>query len=187
MLHLVKAVLESQVVYWMALTSVPTSILSKIRQLIFYFLWIGGHKNHGINLCNWIQIAKPKRLEGWGLKNPFLFNRVLTTNSPWRVLMEDGIWHRLIIDKYLPYTSMDTWLRFAKVIQPVASHLWKILVKSLPLITHWLIWKPGGGDAILIGLDKILGFGSNSFLSQELLLVLRNHNIHYLYQAKMQS
>jgi hypothetical protein len=60
-------------------------------------------------------------------------------------------------------------------------------MKSLPLITHWLSWKPSRGAMILIGLDMILGMGSISFLSHELLLVLRNQNILYLYQAKMQS
>jgi hypothetical protein len=162
---LVKVVLESQAVFWMTLAAVPTSVLSKIRQMIYDFLWMGGRKDHGIHLCNWFQIAKPKSLGGWGLKNPFLFNRALATNSLWRVLMEDGIWHRVIKDKYLPYTSVATWLRSALVTQPLASQFWKRLMKSLPLITHWLSWKPGGGDAILIGLDKILGIGTNSFLS----------------------
>jgi hypothetical protein len=148
---------------------------------------LGGRKDHGIHLCSWVQIAKPKSLGGWGLKNPFLFNQGLAANSLWRVLMEDEIWHRVIKDKYLPYTSVATWLRSALVTQPLASQLWKSLMKSLPLITHWLIWKPGRGNSVLIGLDKILGIGNTSFLSRELLLVLKNLNIHYLYQAKAQS
>jgi hypothetical protein len=101
--------------------------------------------------------------------------------------MEDGIWHCVIKDKYLPYTSVTTWLISAQVIQPVASHFWKSLMKSLPLITHWLRWIPGGGAMILIGLYMILGMGKLSFLSHDLLLVLRTHNILYLYQAKLQS
>ena len=76
-----KAVLESQAVFWMALVVVPTSVLSKIRQMVYDFLWMGGHKDHGIHLCNWFQIAKLKSLGGWGLKNPFIFNQVLATNS----------------------------------------------------------------------------------------------------------
>jgi hypothetical protein len=108
------------------------------------FFGRGGRKYHGLHLCNWSQLAKPKRLGGWGLKNPFLFNRALAANSLWRVLMEDGIWHCVIKDKYLPYTSVATWLRSTQVFQPVASHFWKSLMKSLPLITHWLSWKPGG-------------------------------------------
>jgi hypothetical protein len=61
------------------------------------------------------------------------------------------------------------------------------MMKSLPLITHWLSWKPGNGCSVLIGLDKILGIGNASILSQEILLVLKNQNIRYLYQAKAQS
>jgi hypothetical protein len=79
--------------------------------------------------------------------------------------MEDETWHHVIKDKYLPYTSVTTWLRSALVNQPLASQFWKRLMKSLPLITHCLRWNPGGGDAILIGLDKIPGIGTNSFLS----------------------
>jgi hypothetical protein len=35
-------------------------------------------------------------------------------------------------------------------------------MKLLPLITHWLSWKPGNGYSILIGLDKILGIGNTT-------------------------
>jgi hypothetical protein len=38
---LIKSVLESQSVYWMALAAVPNSVLNKIHQMIFDFLWSG--------------------------------------------------------------------------------------------------------------------------------------------------
>jgi hypothetical protein len=41
---LAKTVLETQSVYWMALAAVPTSVLSRIRKLIFEFLWWGVEK-----------------------------------------------------------------------------------------------------------------------------------------------
>jgi hypothetical protein len=40
---------------------------------------------------------------------------------------------------------------------------------------------------VLIGLDKILGIGNASILSQDILMVLKNQNIFYLYQVKAQS
>jgi hypothetical protein len=101
--------------------------------------------------------------------------------------MGDGIWHRVIKDKYLPYTYVATWLRSTQISQPLASHFWKNLMKSLPLITHWLSWQPGNGCSVLIGLEKILGMGNTSLLSSELLLALKNHHIRYLYQAKAQT
>jgi hypothetical protein len=101
--------------------------------------------------------------------------------------MKDGIWHQVIKDKYLPYSSVATWLRTTSPLQPAASQIWKNLMKSLPLITHWISWKPGNGYSILIGLDKILGIGNSSLLSSELLLALKEKNIRYLYQAIAQS
>jgi hypothetical protein len=101
--------------------------------------------------------------------------------------MEDEIWDWVIKENYLPYVSVATWLRSAQVIQPLASHFWKNLMNSLPLIIHWLSWKPENGYSILIGLDKILGIGNTTILSQELLLALKIQNIHYLYQTKAQS
>jgi hypothetical protein len=125
-----------------------------------------------------------KSFGGWGLRNIFHFNRALAANSLWRVLTKQGIWHKVIKDKYLPYTSITTWLRSTSTTQPMASQTWKNLTKSLPLITHWLSWFPGNGQSILIGQDKILGSGTLSLLSSDLLLVLKDRNIRYLYQAR---
>jgi hypothetical protein len=61
----------------MALVAVPVSVLSRIRKLIFDFLWSGGGKVHGLHLCNWEILAKPKHLGGWGLRNLFIFQPCL--------------------------------------------------------------------------------------------------------------
>jgi hypothetical protein len=76
--------------------------------------------------------------------------------------MKDGIWHRVIKDKYLPHCSVATWLRSASHRTTVASQIWKNLLKSLHIITHWLSWKPGTGHSVLIGKDLILGLGNSS-------------------------
>jgi hypothetical protein len=66
----------------------------------------------------------------------------------------------------------------------VASQTWKNLLKSLPIITHWLSWSPGSGQVILIGKDLILGLGSSSLLSPELLCSLNQRKLSFLYQAR---
>jgi len=105
----------------MALTTVPVSLVSKICKLIFYFLWAGGGKTQRIHLRSWETLEKPKHLGGWGFQNLFLFNHALETNSLWRALFKEGIWKKLIKDKYLPYYSVETWLRLASPPQPGAS------------------------------------------------------------------
>jgi hypothetical protein len=104
---LIKSVLESQAVYWMALAAIPGTILKRIRQLIFSFLWTSGSANKHLHLCHWESIAKPKSVGGWGLRNIFLFNQALASKSLWRVLSQDGIWHRVITGKYITHLTIS--------------------------------------------------------------------------------
>jgi hypothetical protein len=78
---LIKAVLESLLIYWMALAHIPVSILRTLRQLIFSFLWSGSNKFSGYHLCRWEAISKPKMMGGWGLKNLPFFYRALSANT----------------------------------------------------------------------------------------------------------
>jgi hypothetical protein len=99
--------------YWMALAAIPTSILHKIRSLMFNFLWSGVEGRKHIHLCSWEHLAKPKQLGGWGIQNIHLFNKALAANSLWRVLTKDGVWSKVIKDKYIPHCSTITWFRSA--------------------------------------------------------------------------
>jgi len=78
---------------------------------MFSFLWSGDFGKKHLHLCSWEVIAKPKHLGGWGIRNIFHFNRALAANSLWRVLVKDGVWNKVIKDKYLPHCSVATWFR----------------------------------------------------------------------------
>jgi hypothetical protein len=167
----------------MNMAAILTSILNKICQLIFYFLWSGCTEKNQFHLCRWDVVEKPKNFGGWGLRNLFLFNRYLAANTLWRVMTKACIWHTIIKYKYLPYVSVTTWFRTASTKMFVASQTWKNLLKSLPIITHWLSWSPRSGQAILIGKDLILGLGSSSLLYPNLLSSLNQRKLSFLYQA----
>jgi hypothetical protein len=98
--------------------------------------------------------------------------------------MCDGIWHRVIKDKYLPHTIVLNWFRSPTFHQKATSRIWYGLLKSVHLITHWLSWTPGSGQLIALGRDMILGMGDKSFLSSNLLSELRQRNITSLSQAR---
>jgi hypothetical protein len=181
---LIKSVLESQTVYWMALAAIPGTVLKRIRQLIFSFLWMGGSENKHLHLCRWDSIAKPKSVGGWGLRNIFLFNKALASNSLWRVLSQDGIWHRVIIGKYITHLTILSWLRHTTTSPTNASPIWRSLLKFIHIIQHWLCWKPGSSHTIHIGQDAILGLGTSAFLSPGLLNKLHEKHVFYLFQAK---
>ena len=135
---LIKAVLESQPVYWLALAHIPGSVLNWICMMTFSFLWSWEKFSTFYHMCNWETLAKPKIFGGWGIRNIYLFNKSMVENNLWQVLMKDGIWHRVIKDKYIPYSSVFTWLRSTTQRTPNASRDWRNPVKSINVIAHWL-------------------------------------------------
>ena len=73
-LVLIKSVLSSLSVYWMALVLVPRSILDKLRSMIFSFLWGSSAKNKKFHLVDWHTLAYPTSLGGWGIKQLLWFS-----------------------------------------------------------------------------------------------------------------
>jgi hypothetical protein len=122
----------------MVLAAIPVTVLKMIRRLIFTFLWTGGNEKKHLHLCRWDSIAKPKMVGGWGLRNIFLFNKYLASNSLWCVLSQDGIWHRVIIGKYISHIFVLSWLRQTFNSPTNASLIWRSLLKYVHIIQHWL-------------------------------------------------
>jgi hypothetical protein len=124
-------------------------------------------------MCNWEQISLPKSFGGWGIHNIFDFSNSLAVNTLWRVLMGEGIWHRVVIKKYLHWATVINWLRSQYFKQTGMSRIWSGLLKVIYLILHGLSWIPRTGQLITLGKDQILGMGDSSFLSCNLLTVLK--------------
>jgi hypothetical protein len=180
---LIKSILESLPIYWLAITHLPLSVLTKIRQLSFSFLWASQKKSFRYHLCRWELVSKPKLFGGWGLRNLNIFYQALATNTFWRVLtkprhMEQG-------DKRQIFTlcSGHSWLRSTSTRTLFGSQTWKNLTNTFSLVLHWLAWNPGIGHSIVIGRDVILGMGKDSLLSDELIEKLNSKSIFLLYQA----
>jgi ribonuclease HI len=184
---LVKSILESLPVFWMSLEKIPKKIVTILRRLIYNFLWNCSPGHSRFHLCNWEALSKPRRFGGWGLMDLSSFNTALLANSLWRAVTVDSIWHRVIVDKYLGAMPLVHWIRKPFFQQRNVSHFWKGMVTSLPVILHWLVWKPGAGTEIRIGVDNILGLGERSLLSDELRTQLQFLNITLLSQVNLRS
>jgi hypothetical protein len=48
---------------------------------------------------------------------------------------------------------------------------------------HWLAWKLGLGESIIVGKDELLGLGKDSILFVDLISCLNSKNVYFLYQA----
>jgi hypothetical protein len=68
------------------------------------------------------------------------------------------------MEKYLQNSMLINWLRMPTHCFNSASRTWTSLTRTIPIITHWLSWRPGSGHLISIGRDQILGIGNIPFL-----------------------
>jgi hypothetical protein len=73
--------------------------------------------------------------------------------------MKEGLWNRVIKDKYMPFVSTAIWIRTMDITKEKGSKVWKYLLNSLHLLLHWLASSPWTRHSILIGNDYILGIG----------------------------
>jgi hypothetical protein len=180
---LVKVVLESIYVYWLSLAKIPISVLNSIRRRMFSFLWTGKKEKEGMHLINWKNLAKPKKDGGWGIKNIFIFGKALAAKSMWRCLMMPGLWHEVIMKKYLKNKTVEEWFRKGRKKWNGTSNIWRALTSSLNIISDWLVWKPGSGRDIKIGADPMVGSHTFYKLSGNLILSLKEQGIECLAHA----
>jgi len=83
--------------------------------------------------------------------------------------MKEGLWHPVIINKYLRSFSVAGWLRKVTVPMTRGSQVWKYLLKLVHIMFHWIAWYLGSRDSILVGRDYILDMGVKSILPDDLI------------------
>jgi hypothetical protein len=101
--------------------------------------------------------------------------------------MEDGLWHRVLKEKYFPFVSIHRWLHTVDIHKVRGSQIWTYLLKSIHLLLHWIVWSPKDGKSIVIGKDRILGLGDAALLSEELLAAINRKGIFFLYQVQKEA
>jgi len=144
---------------------------------MYNFMWKRDSVSHHLHLCNWEKISIPKSMGGWGILNIFDFSKALATITLWRVLMGKGIWHKIIMDKYLVNMNVTSWLRSSSFIQNGASKIWSGLLKVTYLILHGISWSPGLGDLVALGKDRILGIRDSSSFIHSIIRYIKRKKI----------
>ena len=142
-LVLVKSILESMHVYWMALAGIPITILNNIKKVMINFLWSGMGEKIRFPLAHWEQIFLLKSFGGWGLNNIMWFNQALKLKIFWRGIFDEGLWGKILHDKYLGKFSMVQWIRKGCPILLRASNIWTEFSKVFHWFGRWLAWDVG--------------------------------------------
>ena len=102
----------------------------------------------------------------------------------WFVLQNDGLWHRVITNKYLKMGSVEAWLRDKKFLSRGVSAIWKWFLLSLPWLGRHLAWQVGNGKNVLLGIDLIVGVSNSLSIPQGLRDYLADLDIVTLAQAR---
>ena len=85
------------------------------------------------------------------------FSIALRLKNFWLVLQNDGIWHDVVVNKYLKKLTIENWLRGKHFNYHGASVFWKGFLLTLPWLGKIIAWKVGCGNSVLIGTDPIIG------------------------------
>ena len=75
----------------MALAWIPKSIFIKSKRICSYFLWTGKKDQKVLPWVKWDQIARPKALGGWGIKNTAFFAKALAAKLGWSLIKTQSL------------------------------------------------------------------------------------------------
>ena len=126
----------------------------------------------------------PKKYGGWGIKNLHRFNLALRLNFFWVALQHDGLWHQVLIHKYLKHVSMVDWLRGKNSSPHGGSVIWRVFLQTLPCLGRGLAWQVGNNNSISLGIYPIVGATKSLSLPMGLLDYLADLDIKTLASAR---
>jgi hypothetical protein len=107
----------------------------------------------------------------------------LAAKCMWRSLFGNGLWHEVIIKKYLKILSMNDFLRKWNSNVKGMSNFWKALYDYFSIVIDWLDWNPGTRKDIRIGLDPLIGSHYYYKFSENLFSLLHSKGIFTLDQV----
>lgn len=126
-LMLIKAVLNSLLLYYMSIFKIPKCVVKKIIQMQRKFFWRGNGSGKGLPLIKWSEIQKPKSHGGLGIDDLIIKNAGLLFKWWWQ-FSEDGnpLWKRAIcsihkLDPALPIINQQE--------KGLKSNLWRNISK----------------------------------------------------------
>eukprot|EP00253_Pinus_taeda_P003262 PITA_03262 len=179
-LVLIKAVIEATPVYWMTLAWIPRGILNRLQKICARFLWKGHHTGKQFAWVRWATIAKPKRWDGWGIKNLDLFAKALAAKLGWSLLTTDSLWSHVAQAKYIKPLHLMDWFCLQHIPGRNTSNIWKAVLHSLPLLREGITWRIKDGNCMRIGVDPWVGSGNLHRLPEGLLIHLHSRGITHM-------
>lgn len=101
MLLVLKAALNSILVYWISLYKTPAGVISEIEKIFRAFLWGREERGKKVNWIPWDVVCKSSSHGGLGLGHLAWKNKASLVKWAWRFGIEQkSLWRRIIVGKY---------------------------------------------------------------------------------------
>lgn len=149
---LIKAALANLPIYLMSLSKCPREIINQIEKLQWNFLWNGKEKNK-FHLIKWLQVSKPKKESGLGIRPLKEMDLALLGKWLWRIDESQSLWKQVIFYKY--GVCRGGWLIRAPL--PRFSALWRGILTAKKMLFRQVRFRVGKGDNIYFWM--YLGWG----------------------------
>jgi len=110
--------------FMMSFFEIPKGVLKNLDKFRSRFFWQGSSDKHKYRLVKWDILCRPKDQGGLGIVNLQLQNKCLLAKWLVNLLNTDGMWQKLLTNKYLHSKSLTQ----VKA-RSYDSHFWRGLMK----------------------------------------------------------
>jgi hypothetical protein len=150
---LLNSVLAAIPIFYLSLFKIPVGVWKKIVRLQRRFLWGGAAGSSKINWVSWLDVCRPKKEGGLGVKDLRIMNISLLTKWRWRLLSKgQSIWKNVLWDRYGGGERGVSWMT-RRLPANKASPWWNDLVS---------VGVVAGSDRLSDIFFKKIGNGSNT-------------------------
>ncbi|XP_022042015.2 uncharacterized protein LOC110944672 [Helianthus annuus] len=94
---LIKAVLESLLIYYLSIFKAPIKVIDKLESLMRNFLWGGSEEVRKMHWVAWDKVTLPNKFDGLGFCKLKTVNEALLSKWVWRYRVEEeSLWRRVV-------------------------------------------------------------------------------------------
>lgn len=138
---MIKAVVQSILVYSMSVFKLPVGLCKDIEAMIRKFWWSNGDSKK-IHWVNWSSLCSFK--SGMGFRDFQKFNNAMLAKQVWRLIHhKDTLLYRVFSAKYFPNGCI-----LEGPIHPKCSYVLRSILQACEVIHKGAIWKVGNGEII---------------------------------------
>ncbi|GAU22700.1 hypothetical protein TSUD_138230 [Trifolium subterraneum] len=147
--QLVRAVIQSMLVYSITLYCWPVTLLKDIEKWVRNFIWSGDMEKRKLVTTSWKKLCRPLSQGGLNLKSLTNLNKATNLNLCWTILNSNNSWAKLIRDRVI---------RNRKIIQHhIFSSIWSSVKDEFEIIMDNSVWLLGNGEDINFWNDNWCG------------------------------